>query len=601
MPLLGLKVLITSGAIIDIILGLFLLVICIKQYNTQSRTMLPITAITIVAVLTPAFLLDYDKARLSSGIFRTGAFLQNSEILFYKDGKTSTVSVFKDGSHIILSNNGKPDASIFTDTDAYSKDEGTQTLLGILPLLHNPGAEKAAVIGMGSGLSTHALLASTHLKQVDTIEIEAAVVEAANLFRPKSEKAYTDPRSFIHIDDAKTFFTAQGDSYDIIVSEPPNPWVSGVSSLFTREFYHRIKNHMKHDAIFVQWLQLYEIDINLVATVFNALGREFSDYWVYASNNGGDMIIIAKKEGLISSAEIPTDPDNTITEILSHHDINTNNDLQLHMVSSKKILEPAFNTFSDLVNSDYFPYLENGAARSRFAQSRSYELFNILNYPVPIIRTIQTDMNVDSENYTHTKAYQPASNIYSAHILYKSLLDEEVEDKNIDGRKNQRSTFLTILKQQLASCSKDDLKHTTSLLHKLASYTLPYLSQNELRSVWRKIETSACINNTESSSELKHWVALYQAISERNFQEMQHLSEQILASNPDTNEILSVFLVTAALLGNYHSDDNNTVEILKKWGDVLAGGSPETIFATAILASSNENNKVSTNVLANDH
>ncbi len=601
MPLLGLKVLITSGAIIDIVLGLFLLAICIKQYNTESRILMPVTAISAVAVMISASMFEYDKQRLSSGIFRTGDFLQNSENLYYKDGKTSTVSVFKQGRVITLANNGKPDASMFTADNAYSTDECTQTLVGILPLLHNPGAEKAAIIGMGSGLSTHALLTSTRLERVDTIEIEAAVVEAANLFRPKSEKAFSDSRSFIHIDDAKTFFTASGNNYDIIVSEPPNPWVSGVSSLFTREFYQRIKKHMKPDAVFVQWLQLYEIDINLVATVFNALSSEFSDYLVYASNNGRDMIIIAKKDGRISDAELPTEPGNEITRTLSYYGINTHNDLQLHLVSSKEILEPAFSTISDLINSDYFPHLESGAARTRFSQSRSEELFNVLMYQVPVMRTLQTDMSVSSENYTYTNAYKPAANMHSAHIIYKSLLDEEVEDKNSDGRKILRSNFLTVLKQQLESCPEEDLKHTTSSLHELASYILPYLSQNELRAVWDKIQTSACVQNTEANSELKQWLALYQAITEREFQATQRLAEQLLAYNKDNNDKLSVFLVMAALLGNYHSEDDRTEAILEKWGDKLAGSSAETLFVTAILTSRRNNNAGDIDTLARDY
>lgn len=600
MPLLGLKLLITFGAIIDIILGLFLLGLCIKQNDAQSRIGLPATVVVVFAVVMSAFIFDYDKQRLSSGIFRLGTFLQDSENMYYKDGKTSTVSVFKQNLSITLSNNGKPDASIFMNPDQYSSDECTQTLVGILPLLHNPGAEHAAIIGMGSGLSTHALLASSRLKQVDTIEIEAAVVEAANLFRPKSERAYTDERSVIHIDDAKTFFTARGREYDIIVSEPPNPWVSGVSSLFTREFYQRVKNHMTQDAVFVQWLQLYEIDIDLVATVFNALSSEFSDYLVYASNNGGDMIIIATKEGAVSEARLPTEPGNLITESLSNYGINTYNDLRLHLVSSKQILGPAFSVVSDLVNSDYFPHLENGAARARFAQSSADELFNMLMYKVPIMRTIQSDMNIDSGGYTHTNAYRLSANMHSADIIYKSLMGENVVDNNIDGRKTIRSDFLTLFRHQLENCPNDESLQTATMLNNLASYVLPYLSQGQLEAVWHKVETSACIENAGPGSELRQWVALYQAISRRDFEQTKILSETLLAAPKDRGKDLSIFLVTAALLGNYSSDDDNRAAILQEWGDRLLVSSPETRFATAILASLRDG-RVDGDTLADSH
>ena len=601
MPLLGLKVLITSGAIVDIFLGLFLLAICIKQVNTKSRVMLPVTAVTALVVMISTFMFEYDKERLSSGIFRTGDYLQESQNLFYKDGKTSTVSVFRQEQSITLANNGKPDASIYLSTTEYSGDETTQTLVGILPLLHKPGAENAAIIGMGSGLSTHAILSSPELKQVDTIEIEAAVVEAANLFRPKSEKAYSDERSYIHIDDAKTFFTTHGHKYDVIVSEPPNPWVSGVSSLFTREFYQRIKNHMNSDAVFVQWLQLYEIDIELVATVFNALSLEFSDYVVYSSNNGSDMIIIARKDGLITPAVIPTDPNSEITRTLSDHGINSYNDLQLRLVSGKQLLGPAFSNISGLVNSDYFPHLDNGAARSRFALSRADELYNMLMYKVPIMRTLQSDMRIDSDKYTYTNTYKPAANMYSANLFYKSLIHGETDDTNMDGRRNLRSTFLTAFKQKLANCSKQDSEQIAGMLQQLASFTLPYLSRDELGSLWQVVEISPCIQSTEPNSDLRQWVYLYTAISERDLQKTKYLSEKMLASIQHSDNKLTEFLVVSALLGNFFSDDDNTAAILEKWGDMLLEGSDETRLATAILTGRTGRGTAGANSLANSH
>lgn len=601
MPLLGLKLLITSGAIIDIALGLYLLVAVLKIYRSRPAFIMPATAAAVIAVLAATFMFDYDKQRLSSGIFRTGAFLQDTENLFYRDGKTSTVSVFKAGDRITLSNNGKPDATIDVNPHAHTRDETTQTLLGILPLLHNRAPEKAAIIGMGSGLSTHALLASAQLKRVDTIEIESAVVEAANLFRPKSERAYSDERSAIHIDDAKTFFNTHSHDYDIIVSEPPNPWVSGVSSLFTREFYQRIKNHMTPDAVFVQWLQLYEIDIELVATVFNALGSEFSDYVVYSSNNGTDMIIVASAEGPVPQAAIPPDPDNIITGTLSKHGINSFNDLQLRLVSRKQILEPAFETISSRINSDYFPHLENGASRSRYALSRADELFQMLVYRVPVMRMLQTDMNTSSGAYTFSNAYKPSANMYDAHVFYKALAGEKFEDGNLDGRRQTRRNFLTLLNQQLASCPEDELNQAVSMLNQLAGNTLPYLSREELQSVWRAVETSACLESSANDSPLKQWLALYKAMSDRDFRNTQMLSLNMLAYDPPDDARLAEFLVVAALLGNYYSGGSATADILRQWGDRLVAGSPETQLAAAILGSRNSGAPSATATFAESH
>ena len=118
-----------------------------------------------------------------------------------------------------------------------STDEITMTSLAALALGFSLEAKTVANIGMGSGMTSHILLASPYLQRLDTIEIEPAMVAAAQGFRPRTEAVFSDPRSHIHFEDAKTFFSVRKHQYDIIVSEPSNPWVSGVSGLFSQEFY----------------------------------------------------------------------------------------------------------------------------------------------------------------------------------------------------------------------------------------------------------------------------------------------------------------------------------------------------------------------------
>src|SRR5262249_43479492 len=154
-------------------------------------------------------------------------------------------------------------------------DEITMVLTGALPLALKPEAKSAAVIGVGTGLTMHTLLQSLTLERGETGEIEAAMAEAARGFSPRNGAALGDPRGRILIDDAKTFFSTRNRRYDILVSEPSNPWVSGVASLFTLEFYRRIRTHLNEGGILVQWFQLYEIDASLLASVMRALGEVF--------------------------------------------------------------------------------------------------------------------------------------------------------------------------------------------------------------------------------------------------------------------------------------------------------------------------------------
>ena len=148
------------------------------------------------------------------------------------------------------------------------------------------------MIGIGTGLTTHTLLQSLDIERVETVEIESAMAEASRGFMPRNSAAFADPRGAILIDDAKSFFSTRNRRYDLIISEPSNPWVSGVSSLFTREFYRRIRSHLNPGGLLVQWIQLYEIDASLVATVLGALGAEFPHYAVFAPSDH-DLLIIA--------------------------------------------------------------------------------------------------------------------------------------------------------------------------------------------------------------------------------------------------------------------------------------------------------------------
>jgi hypothetical protein len=154
-------------------------------------------------------------------------------------------------------------------------DAPTQLFVPLVALAHAPWARDAAVIGFGSGMASHALLGSPTLQHVVTIEIEPEMINAARTFLPANRRAFDDPRSSFVIDDARAYFAARAKKFDLIVSEPSNPWVSGCRGLFTTEFYGRIKGYLTPKGVFAQWLHLYEIDDGLVLSVIAALSEHF--------------------------------------------------------------------------------------------------------------------------------------------------------------------------------------------------------------------------------------------------------------------------------------------------------------------------------------
>jgi spermidine synthase len=391
MPVLGLKKLLVLGALIDIGLGVWLVGIRLGVWGLkglQPQTANPkpsfgqASPLTIPIVATGAFLVlvtigsRFELARLTSGVYRHGLLASKNDYTFpfYRDGRTATVSTRKSADGFItLATNGKPDASMermWMDTVAsknqrllLTRDIATQFLMPMITLAHAPRAENAAVIGQGSGMTSHVLLGSPHLHQVVTIEIEPEMIRASRIFRPANSRVFEDPRSIFVIDDAKSYFASSGRKFDIILSEPSNPWVSGVSGLFTREFYARVRGQLTQRGIFGQWLHLYELSDGLATSVLAAIDAEFPHYEVFFTSES-DLLIVASNARL-------RQPQWAIANYPGiAHDLRrvvplANESFEALRLGGRDVLHPLLLARGE-PNSDFFPVLDLGADRMRF-------------------------------------------------------------------------------------------------------------------------------------------------------------------------------------------------------------------------------------------
>jgi len=379
LPLLGLQRMLVAGAVVDVAIGVLLLAAPAARVARRTRRLAGIAvAATAVYVASAFFVLRVDRALLVSGVFRHGKVPQAGEhrVRFYRDGRTATVSV-RDGGPgtlLTLATNGKPDASM--DPAWASRQRGsaraltlgsdmsTQLLLPILTLAHAPAARRAAVIGHGSGLTSHVLLASPGLRSVETVEIEPEIVAASRLFRPANHRVFDDPRAHSVVADAKAYFAAGRRTYDVILSEPSNPWVSGVSGLFTREFYRRVRRHLAPGGVFGQWIHLYEIDDALVLSVLAALDESFPAYDVFFTG-GADVLIVASSSPRLRPADWSVADLPGIRDDLRGVVPLTPETLDRLRFASAASLRPLLETVRR-VNSDYDPVLDMGAERTRF-------------------------------------------------------------------------------------------------------------------------------------------------------------------------------------------------------------------------------------------
>jgi hypothetical protein len=395
MPLIGLKSLLVVGGALDMALGVFLLTVSSPGRRAPAQEVAEggvwtelsggymgrgkglAAAVGASAVVLIALLgVRWDRALLSSGVYRTGELANpNTEILFYKDGRTATVTVDRRPPGIFaLSTNGKPDATLtglWLDSHEgtpvpLSLDEPTQVLIPLVTLAYNPGARRALVVGQGSGLSSALVLGSPHIESLVTVEIEPAMLEGSRAFLPATRREFEDPRSVFAIDDAKSFLAQDGEPLDLILSEPSNPWVSGVSSLFSSEFYARVKNRLAPGGVFGQWIHLYEISDELVLSVLAAVHRNFPDYQVYLVHSA-DMLIVAGTDPELPPPDWRVFELPAISQDLSRTYPFSPELLEASHFLSREGLAPLLEAWP-YPNSDFFPVLDLGAERTRFLQ-----------------------------------------------------------------------------------------------------------------------------------------------------------------------------------------------------------------------------------------
>jgi hypothetical protein len=217
---------------------------------------------------------------------------------------------------------------------------------------------------MGSGMSSHFALGLTALERLVTIEIEPVMVDGARTFYPANRRVFDDPRSVIVYDDAKSYFAASGERFDFIISEPSNPWVSGVASLFSTEFYERVSQYLTEDGVFGQWLHLYEIDDGLVLSVLAAIHHHFPSYAVYQTWNA-DILIVASNAPRLPEPDWTVFESSGVRESLCHVFPLTPRMLGATRLLDRRALAPLLDDWGH-ANSDFYPILDLGAERTRY-------------------------------------------------------------------------------------------------------------------------------------------------------------------------------------------------------------------------------------------
>jgi spermidine synthase len=557
-PLLGLQWSLVVAAGIDVALGVWLWGMVLHRHPTArplvGRAWLAGAGAAACAVLVGVPLAaGLDPVRLASGVFRHGqARVDTSDrkVIFHRDGKTATITVTESRSGIrSLLTNGKSDGAMHPHRGGATSDDHTMVLLGALGPIHHPKAKTAAVIGLGTGTSSAVLLESPAIQQLDTIEIEPTVVEAARLFKPRNAKVFDDPRSRIVIDDARAHFAKTRARYDIVVSEPSNPWVSGVAGLFTVEFYTHVAAHLAPDGHFVQWLHLYEASPELVASIVHAFSKVFPEFKAYASTDT-DVVLVARNDGKPPQVDIAAlDGMTGMRARLAELGITSGAVLAAHETGRPNAIQLLAYSYRAPANSDYFPFVDQHAAGDRFRNASARDLFALRQSPIPMLDFVGgapawASQVQAASPWMPTQVRDRASSWHGHRFLLGQKLVREEE------------AYLGAFARDYAlvrawSHDCDFPRGTGAAWNSIVNVAVdlnPGLDARTAAGWWRSMTGGKCRNAL--SPVQKAWLELFAAVGERKSDAVYAPAEWILQNDPELGMEGRAYATLAAVSAN---------------------------------------------------
>jgi predicted membrane-bound spermidine synthase len=213
--------------------------------------------------------------------------LERGRVVWEADGIESSVAVSAVGPGLAFFINGKNDGNSRGDAP-------TMVMSGLLGALLHPNPRTGLVIGLGTGGTAGWLAAVPQIERVDVVELEPLVLDVARDCSPVNRDVLTNPKVHVSLGDARETLLVTPRRYDIVFSEPSNPYRAGVASLFTREYYEAVRSRLEEGGLFLQWVQAYEVDGATIRTVYATLQAVFPfvETWQVARR---DLILVASR------------------------------------------------------------------------------------------------------------------------------------------------------------------------------------------------------------------------------------------------------------------------------------------------------------------
>jgi spermidine synthase len=270
----------------------------------RRRATLPALGLAVAAAAGALLLPEWDRSSLTRSGFAAVSEAKRlavdelspdtSDLVFFEEGVTTTVSVRRSGDELTMQMNGVTEAS-------NTGDYATQVFLGSLPLLLHPAPRDVLIVGLGSGITAGAAGAHPGVRVLECVEISESVVRGAAWFDDSNRGVLRDPRAVVLVGDGRNHLALSGRTFDAVISHPSNVWVSGASSLLTSEFFAACRRGLSPGGLFASWLQGYSLSPEALRGVLAAARRHFPRVTLWSAG-WGDLVILAGDESLTIDA-----------------------------------------------------------------------------------------------------------------------------------------------------------------------------------------------------------------------------------------------------------------------------------------------------------
>jgi spermidine synthase len=301
-PQFGVLSTVLGIAAVEMLLGVLVaLLVVARSGRLRVALALPLLAgVLLVLVVRPS----WDVRLMNSGVYMNlygrdlengwEGFLEtiheNNEVVYAAEGLTASVFVADqpDFDNRYLAVNGKIEASTQSDLE-------TQLMAAHLPLLLHEDPRDVLVIGLASAITVGS--AATHpVETILVVEVEKAMEPAARLFAEANNGVLDDRRVELSFNDARNELDFSSRTYDAIISEPSNPWMTVAANLFTEDFFRMARTRLRTEGVFCQWIQNYFLPFEDLRSIIAAFRVSFPHVMLFETYDGVDLLLVGSEQ-----------------------------------------------------------------------------------------------------------------------------------------------------------------------------------------------------------------------------------------------------------------------------------------------------------------